>query len=293
MSFGVLTLATPNDYLKAIGLALSLRISNPGVPVAVACSPKVRLLVEPYFDHVIDEDPSLRGFVHKVHLDRYTPFDETMFFDSDVLVFRPIRLFIEQWGDAPYIACGAYQTGGISSFGLDRKKVAGKIGKDSLVVIDGAGHALFRKPDCLDVFGMARTVTANYRNYAGDIKYADEDVMNIVMTMMDLSPAPHGEFFSRYLSAKPGTMRMDVTKGHCEFVAFTTGRKFSPCMMHFAANEAPLAYGFQLWRLFRHFGVPTNGLVKLALSDVYDRQIKTPLHNSINRWRLRTVWPVH
>ncbi|OYV43651.1 MAG: hypothetical protein B7X10_06355, partial [Burkholderiales bacterium 21-58-4] len=57
-NFGVLTLATPNDHLKAIGLALSLRVSNPGVPTAVACSPAVGSLLEPYFDHVIAEDPS-------------------------------------------------------------------------------------------------------------------------------------------------------------------------------------------------------------------------------------------
>ena len=88
--FGILTLATPNDYLKAIGLALSVRVSNPGVPVAVACSAKVRPFVAPYFDHVIAEQAGLRGFVHKVYLDRYSPFTETMFFDSDVLVFKPV-----------------------------------------------------------------------------------------------------------------------------------------------------------------------------------------------------------
>lgn len=287
MSFGVLTLATPNDYLKAIGLALSLRISNPGVPVAVACSPRVRLLVEPYFDHVVDEDPSLRGFVHKVHLDRYSPFDETMFFDSDVLVFRPIRPFIEQWGRSPYTACGIYRTEGVSAFGLNRQEVLKKIGKDALVCIDGAGHALFRKPECNEVFENARMVTKNYSDYAGDIRYADEDVMNIVMTMMGLEPAPHGEFFSRYLSARPGTMKIDATKGLCEFVAVTTGKKFSPCMMHFAANEAPFAYVLQLRRLFRHFDVPTDGLLRLALSDFYDREFKTPLYNRMKSWQLR------
>jgi hypothetical protein len=74
-------MATPNDVLKAVGLAFSLRISNPGVPLAVACSPKLRPLVEPHFDHVIDEQPGLKGFVHKVYLDRYSPFEETLFLD--------------------------------------------------------------------------------------------------------------------------------------------------------------------------------------------------------------------
>lgn len=80
MDFGALTLATPADYQKAIGLALSLRVSNPGVPVAVACSPKVRPLVAKYFDYTIDDDPTISGFMHKLHLDRYSPFKETFFF---------------------------------------------------------------------------------------------------------------------------------------------------------------------------------------------------------------------
>ena len=86
--YGFLTLATPRDYLKAIGLALSLRVSNPNVPIAVACSPTLRDRIGRYFDYVIDEKPELRGFVHKVHIDDYSPFQETMFFDADVLVFK-------------------------------------------------------------------------------------------------------------------------------------------------------------------------------------------------------------
>jgi len=80
IEFGFLTLATKNDYLKAIGLALSIRVSNPGVPIAIACSNKVRPLVEPYFDYVIEEQAGLRGFIHKVYLDIYSPFQNTVFF---------------------------------------------------------------------------------------------------------------------------------------------------------------------------------------------------------------------
>ena len=89
MSFGVLTLATAGDYRKAIGLALSVRVSNPGVPIAVACAPNMRDLLAPYFDHLIDKDPSLFGYVHKIHLDRYSPFEETFFFDSGRAVIPP------------------------------------------------------------------------------------------------------------------------------------------------------------------------------------------------------------
>src|SRR6185437_1922890 len=128
MSFGVLTLATRDDHKKAIGLALSLRTSNPGVPIAVACSQDVERLVGSYFDHVVEEDPSLRGFMHKLHLDRYSPFKETFFFDSDVFVFRSLTEVIERWQGQPYAACGNYISDGVSPFGLDRRAILEKIG---------------------------------------------------------------------------------------------------------------------------------------------------------------------
>jgi hypothetical protein len=89
MTFGVLTLATANDCRKAIGLALSVRVSNPGTPIAVACSANVRPQLVRYFDYVVDKDPEVHGYLHKLNLDRYSPFDETFYFDSDILVFRP------------------------------------------------------------------------------------------------------------------------------------------------------------------------------------------------------------
>jgi hypothetical protein len=276
MSFGVLTLATPNDYVKAIGLALSIRVSNPGLPIAVACSPAIGAKVKPYFDFVIDEDPRLRGFVHKVYLDKYSPFAETLFLDSDVLVFRRLDEIVANWRNYPYTACGIYTAGGLSSFGLDRQQVLKKIGKDKLVQIDGAGHAYFRKPDCEPVFDLARDITSRYKEYAGDIPYADEDVMDIVMTILDIPPMLSGEFFSRYLSAVKGTMDMDASMGKCVFVSAETKEQFRPYMMHFAANEAPIPYGLQLHKLFRKFDVATGGLWNMVLGDIY-----THLYRSI------------
>lgn len=281
MSFGILTLATPNDYLKAIGLALSLRASNPGVPTAVACSTKVMPLLAPYFDYVVEEKKDIRGFEHKVHLDHYSPFESTFFFDSDVLVFKPVKPYAESWGKPAYSAVGGHHADGVSAFGLDRAAVLKKIGRERLVVIDGAGHAFFRKPDCGPVFDLARKVTRDYRDYAGDIRYADEDVLAIVMTLLDLPPAPYGDFFSRYLSAKRGTLDIDSSRAHCRFVWIDTGKTFEPCMMHFAANEAPIAYTRELLRLFRANRVPTDGLLSLGFGDFLETQVMWPLKSRL------------
>jgi hypothetical protein len=274
MTFGILTLATPGDYRKAIGLALSARVCNPGVPLAVACSPKLRPLLAPFFDHVVDENPALKGFEHKVHLDRYSPFEDTFFFDSDVLLFKDLREIVERWSDQPYTASGDYMVDGFSSFGLDRRKVLKKIGKPQLAVIDGAGHAFFRKPGCIAVFDLAREITARHCEYAGNIQYADEDVIDIAMTMLDLAPAPGHDFFSRHMTATPGTLHMDASLGECNFIAKHSGQLMAPFMMHFAANEAPFPYARQLRKLFKKNGVSTEGILRIACHDYFDFEIK-------------------
>lgn len=282
-NFGILTLATRNDYLKAIGFALSVRVSNPGLLIAVACSANIIELVKPYFDVTVAENPAYRGFEHKIHLDEYSPFDTTFFFDSDILIFRPLDDIVAAWGSQPYVACGYYTTNGFSSFGQDRAKVLKKIGKERLVNIDGAGHALFRKPESQKIFELAREIWANYRKYAGDIRFADEDIMNIAMTILDYTPAPHGEFFSRYLSAKKGTIDMDASVARCRFEAVVYDRIQEPHMMHFANNEAPFAHYRQLKLLYNKFGVDTSGLFKQALGDFYIKEIEWPLRGFIKR----------
>lgn len=278
MSFGILTSAIKSDYLKAIGLVLSLRVSNPGVPVAIVCPKNIRHLVEPYFSHIIDEDPNFKGFEHKINLDKYSPFNETLFLDSDILVFRNVKPFLETWGDKPYSACGHYAIDGFSSFGLDIKKVLQLLHKDKFVKIEGVGHGYFHKPGCTDFFDSAREVTRNYRYYAGDAKYADEDAVSIVMTKMDYITAPWGEFFSRYFNAKSGTMQMNAVKGVCKFIHLDTGELYSPCTMHFARDEAAFAYTWQLYKLYKHFNIPTKGLFRFALVGYYKRDIKLKLH---------------
>lgn len=281
--FGILTLATPNDYLKAIGLRLSLKVSNPKIPVAVACSSRLRGVMSPHFDLVLDEKPGIRGFIHKVYLDQYSPFSRTLFFDSDVLVFKDVRAFVDRWpADQPYNACGIVREGGISSFGLDRAAILKKIDRTKFNDIGGAGHALFSKPSCHELFDMARRISENYSDYAGSATYADEDAVGIVMSILNYPPMIDPNFLKRHFSAKPGTLRMDASIGLCSFIDAVSNERVEPCMIHFADNEAPLAYSRQLIKLYRKFGVPTRGIATLGFKDYYQNEIRRPISRKLN-----------
>jgi hypothetical protein len=281
MTFGIFTLATRADYHKAIGFALSARVSNPGVPLAVACSPDMQSLLRPYFDQVVSEDPTVRGFAHKLNLDRYSPFDKTFFFDSDVLLFRPLNEVLEQWSGKSYTACGDYISDKVSPFGLDNASVLKIIKHDRLVHIDGAGHAYFEKPACQKVFDLARTIASNYRYYAGEIRLADEDVMNITMTSLGIEPMPHFGFWSLYASVRKGSLKMNAAAGKCSMIWADTGEICHPYMMHFLANQAPFVYTLQLRRLFQKFGVNTSGLLLKAVQDLYINNVLWPVSGAV------------
>lgn len=273
--FGVLTLATKKDYKKAIGLALSLKCSNPGVKTAVACGVDVGKALKDYFDFIIPEIEGLKGFAHKVYLDEYTPFDKTFFFDSDVLIFKNLNRYVRLWGDRPYAACGSHRLDGVSSFGLDRAKIIKQYGFKSLVVIDGAGHALFDKSEAYPLFERARYITKNYDTFVPGAKYADEDVMNIVLTEFNVEPvSDNDQFFSRLLSARRGTLKMDARFGICNFIETSSGKQYSPCMMHFAADEGYVRYTLELYRLFKHFHATHSGLWYEAVHDGLRRDVR-------------------
>jgi hypothetical protein len=282
MDFGILTLATRDDCQKAIGLALSLRLSNPGVPIAVACAPLLKPKLKPYFDYLVDEDASLRGFEHKLHLDRYTPFQRTFFFDADVLVFRDLTEILPRWSEQPYSACGVLLTGGVSSFGLDRARALKMINRAQFTCIDGAGHAFFSKPDSLPVFECARQIAFDYTHRFGVTgKLADEDVMGIALSSLELKPMPSIPFWSRYLSGRRGTINMNAAECLCEMELIDTGQIARPFMMHFAANEAPFIYFNQLNLLFKRFGISTRGLMAMAIRDYYIMRVEWPFRQFI------------
>lgn len=266
MEIGFLTLATRSDYLKAIGLSLSLKKSNPGIPSAVACAKDIQPILSRYFDYVIEEDAQLIGFEHKVNLDVYSPFDHTLFIDADVLVFRDLRSIFDQWGHLSYTARGGYAEGGYSSFGLGREYILDKLNKKSLVVIGGAGHGLFRKPECAQVFNYAREITKSYEQYSNGAKYSDEDAMGITMTRFGLQPISMPDLVGIPRHAISGSLSMDVLHGHCEYRNYD-GLLVRPYMMHFIRNSAPFVYYAQLSKLFGHFNIQESGLLRQSLYD--------------------------
>lgn len=281
---GVLTLANQHDYLKAVGLAFSIRRTTPGMPIALVSSPKVAKIIGKFFDRVEEENKELRGWEHKLFLDQYSPFKKTLFLDADILVFKNLRILFSEWKNKGFAVAGGFRDSGKSYFGLDRKAVLEKIQKPKLVFIEGAGHYYFEKPDCLPVFEKAREILHDYSAYVRTDRIADEDVMAITMTLLDIAPADRPYLVSRTIFAKRGTLKIDALNSQCSFIDKRLGERQEPFFVHFLAGgmDAPILYARELERLFR-----ANGIKPRLLWWVY------PLFFQLRTiwWKFKNCWP--
>jgi len=284
-NYGVLTMATRDDYLKVIGMSLSFRISNKNIPISIVCSEELKDELSAYFDTVIIERDDLKGFQHKIYLDEYSPYDATLFLDADMLVFRSVVDECEKWRGFPYIAQGRYNTEGTSTFGLDIGSVCTITGSERMSNISGAGHAYFRKPDCNKLFKKAREIMNDYDSYGENLRFADEDVMNIAMTTYGYPVYDGRDFMGMPIHAKNNTLNIDVMAQKCRFKS----KKFGwvePCVMHFAYMQAPLLYLRELTKLYKQAGIYNKyrmRLYRMTLTDAWVKEIEWKTRKKIKK----------
>lgn len=272
---GVLTLAIPKDYKKAIALSLTLKEHSPSLPISVVCPEGLVKDLEPYFDKVIVEKSNLKGFEHKLYLDEYSPYQNTFFFDADVLIIKDITPTIECWQGSGYAVRGYKSTEGISSFGLDRKMVLEKINKKEFMVIDGAGHAYFEKPKCQEIFERGRELMQDYKQF-GARKFADEDAMGIAMTMLNIEPKENNGFLGSPWCAIDSSFSIDTNKGVCSYEDALFGQ-VRPSVVHFPRFVFPVAYAREMLKTYKRHGVKLGGLYPQAIKEMLITKVYWPL----------------
>lgn len=254
---GILTMCHQSDWHKAIGLVFSIKASSTALPVAIVAPEILRDKLEPYFDHFIPERPDLSGFRHKVYLDEYTPFKCTLFLDADMLVFRDPQELMDRWAGHAYMVRGHPETNGMSSFGLDRGKILDRLNKDAFACIDGAGHAYFENPAAHKIFHRAREILQDYENWAPNARVADEDIIGIVLTELDIIPERNKQIVGFPKAIKRTTKKMNAVTGDCEYIDLE-GDSLAPLIMHFPRNMAPMRYHKQLSLLNKKFQGPKD-----------------------------------
>lgn len=164
MKRGLLTIAYgPANYLRmAKGLARSLRFHNPAVNLALVTDskdPELRVL----FDSLIPLDESFgAGVSQKLHVDQYTPYDQTLFVDSDCLAFANSELLWEMYQESNGVGVKGwtYLGAGDSHYAVeDMGKLLALCGVERLGAFNSGLFYFDRSPAAQKVFETARELS--------------------------------------------------------------------------------------------------------------------------------------
>jgi hypothetical protein len=258
MSCGVITIAYgPHKYIRmAEALALSYRRWNFSLPFCVVTDQANAEKLAVYFDAVCPVNPSYgRGVAQKLSVDRYSPFDETLFVDSDCIFYHDPRLTWDAYATDDFVIKGwRYLTRGdqhadINDLGLLLEQTAlDRIGNFN------SGIFYFRKTEkARRLFDTARAVYDRRAELAlkpfKSSPIADEPVLAIAMEMCGIGfePWDPSTGMETWISMR-NLQSVNVLKANSRVVKH--GKTVEPAVIHYNVDgQISLAYLRDAFRL--------------------------------------------
>lgn len=238
---GYITLAfgKRRRYLEmACALGQSLAIHEPKLRRAIVTDSTDPSLREIFTDIIPHNSAYGTGVLQKLHLDAYTPFDETLFIDSDCLVVRPLSNVWEKFSTVDFGAQGdRYLSRGDTDIFLNVEKTLNYLNVETLPKFNGGIYFFKSNPRGVAVFEKARQLAEHWREFCDRDFYgapSDEALFSAAMTSMGLSLVnlrPYGMFTP---IGSSGPILVDVLNSRSMFVK--EGRVVTPDIVHFAGR---------------------------------------------------------
>lgn len=258
MSAGLITIAYgPHKYLRmAQALALSYRRWNPTLPFCVVTDAASADKLAPYFDVVRMIEPSHgKGVAQKLYIDQYTPFDETLFVDSDCVFYHDPNLTWNAYATDDFVIKGwRYLTR------QDHHPNVGNLG----VLLEqtdlhrmgsfNSGLFYFRKTErARQLFDTSREIYARRADLAfkpfKNAPVAHEPVLAIAMEKcgVGFSPWDPATGMETWISMRD-MQSVNVLKGESKVTKH--GKVVEPTLIHYNVDgQISLAYLLDIFRL--------------------------------------------
>ena len=235
MKRGILTIAQGSmHYIEmAITLAMSLKLKCPDMPIAVVTdSEDERLKV--YFDHIIPINPSY-GFAleQKLHILDYSPFEETIYLDSDILIVSPVYFLFDLFkGHDVSTSGGKIMTGEWA--GMNVPSIMQRYNIKYLINLNGGLFYFVKSETAQKVFNKAIALLKEYKEIGAILwrgKISDEPLMSIAMSIYEQEPIDDNGKGMRTPLGLSGQFKMDILKGYCRFYKYE--KLVTPSIMHY------------------------------------------------------------
>lgn len=247
MNKGITTIAqgTSRFINMAVNLAKSLDLNSPGFQKAVITDQPMNELLNKHFDFVISiENDIPPGFTQKLMMYTYSPFEETLWIDSDCLVINSLDTLIEQFRKASTdVSCIGFTRQEGQWAGVDINEAIRKLGIPYLIIHNG-GVYYFRKGDYADkVFEKAKQLLSGYDTigfYKLRGKTAHEPLMSSAMSFYHAEPIDDCNRGMRTFVDISSELKIDVLHRQCTFYEFkgANRRLVKPVIAHFSGSHA-------------------------------------------------------
>jgi hypothetical protein len=237
---GFLTIAygAPKYIRMGKALARSIRYFNTLIPLAVITDSQDKELIS-LFDFVIPINPRYgSGVKQKLFLDQYTPFEETIFIDSDCLVYRDPAILWEMYKRYNRAFCikgwgylgpndNHYSVTNLNNY-LSAHNV-NKIGafNSGLFYFDSSKEALA-------IFKTARTLCDDKELKSFKNSHLNDEpvfAMAMELNQCEILPWDSGDAMSTALGNLKRYWNINILKGRSVFIK--NGYQINPVVIHF------------------------------------------------------------
>jgi hypothetical protein len=248
MSRGVLTIvhSQPKYARHAVNLARSIRLRDPELSLAVATDLDAALF-EGMYDHVVPWtfDHSA-GFLYKLEIAAMSPFDTTVYLDTDMLLFASLQAVFEIFEGEAFGVFGRNDLA--PSYFEDMNLIRAALPAPTYPKFNG-GLYYFEKGEAIeDLLRTARAWHARYDELR--IKYdrgmeSDEALLSLAMAQAGMRAAlPNvGGVQMNPIWPDDAQVRADVIAGECSETSRTTGRRQRRGVLHYYGGRM-LSYGY-------------------------------------------------
>jgi hypothetical protein len=265
---GVLTLAYgPQRFVEqARSLAHSLQLHAPHLPrtlVTDSSDPAILKL----FTEVVPFRPEYgSGVRQKLFIDFYSPYEETLFIDSDCLVLGNLDSFWTAFAGQSFGVPGyKYQERGALDPYLDVDHVLDTLHLTKLPKFNGGIYYFVRSPEATDFFNTARNLldtwsTLRLREFRKNGP-ADEAIYSAAMAVHQIPLTSMGSGGMWTPCGYKGSLHLDALRGTCSFEK--EGMMRAPEVVHFPGEYV---YAFPYARERAILKAHVEGKGKSALS---------------------------
>jgi hypothetical protein len=218
-------------------LAVSLMLSNPAIKRAVVTdAPQEEF--EGLFDIYIPYNAAYgNGLSQKLNLDKYTPFEETLFIDSDCLVLNSLNPMIELCRKHPFVVFGGQISSG--EWYMDVDAMCKKFDLPSIPLFNGGTYYFNNSEIATNIYAQARLLSENYdtlgfKRIGHSVN--EEPLIAVAMALNNIEATDDKGTAMRTPIGIEGPFTIDVLNKKCAFEK--SGEYVEPVIVHFSGSHA-------------------------------------------------------